>query len=45
MTEIVLYLMLLLVAILFAGTLYLSFGIAKIKKELKRIKFAEDEDV
>jgi hypothetical protein len=45
MIEFLLYVMLLTLGSLALTTLYLSYTISKIKKELKRMKFAEDEDV
>lgn len=45
MIEFLLYVLLLTVIGLATATLYMSYTIARIKKELKRMKFAEDEDV
>lgn len=45
MIEFLLYLLLLLLVTLFLTTAYMTYTISRIKKELKRMKFAEDEDV
>jgi hypothetical protein len=45
MVEFILYLLFLLMVALSVTTVYMSYTIARIKKELKRMKFAEDEDV
>ena len=45
MIEFLLYLLLILLGGLAVTTVYMTYTISRIKKELKRMKFAEDDDV